>query len=418
MTNSAKLDILCLSGQDESTTLIKQSDLLILKNELGSKKVEINIIDDINDLTFKNPILIHDFSDCLNNPKKLQTFFSKYFIMRYKLGSKKVEINIIDDINELTFKNPILIHDFSNCLNNPKKLQTFLSKYFIMRYKLSDGSSTEVDNKITTLWNAIIPRLCLEPFKIRKDMDTTLDTLIKVRKFKTPFMKMLEMGIISYALNKKNIIELIQNFMKSKQTKKAYVRFGHGNNPSFLVDIDKPDSFNIDFDKYTGNRLSLSTIVVHPIKSDVLCMKGVISMIFIEGKYSHAVIKKPYNLDTGIRTYKIMKHSPDYSLLRSAKTIVNLMNCNGTKLPIIQINLCYGHDPVYQYLLTKINYIDPKLYLNINKRHAKKVRKLLMGRIKDYNTISPKLQKMIINKEIHNKKDNISTIIIEDQSLD
>ena len=83
MTN-AKLDILCLSGQDESTNMIKQSDLTILVSELGSKKVEINIIDNINDLTFKNPIFIHDFSDCLNNKKKLQIFISKYIKVKNK----------------------------------------------------------------------------------------------------------------------------------------------------------------------------------------------------------------------------------------------------------------------------------------------------------------------------------------------
>ena len=286
MTN-AKLDILCLSGQDESTNMIKQSDLTILVSELGSKKVEINIIDNINDLTFKNPIFIHDFSDCLNNKKKLQIFISKY----------------------IKVKNKLLVNDGNNKLND----------------------------RNNTLWNTIIPRLCLDTLQVSRYLDTTLDTLVKVRKLKIPFLKMLETGIISYALNRLNAIYLIKQFMKDKKVSKAYVRFGHGNNPSFMVDLNDTDSFNIDFDKYTDNKISLSSIAVHPIRSTENYMKGVISVIFIDGKYSHSIIKKPIDMNVGIRKYKVVKYSPDYSLLRTTKDIVRQMNI-GKKFPIIQIN--------------------------------------------------------------------------------
>jgi hypothetical protein len=90
---SIKIDIICLKGQNNLTSAIKQSDFKILSCELGSKKVEINTIDNINDLTFKNPTFIHDFSDCFQNQQVLKKYFNKYYLEFYifktKVNSKK-----------------------------------------------------------------------------------------------------------------------------------------------------------------------------------------------------------------------------------------------------------------------------------------------------------------------------------------
>lgn len=276
----------------------------------------------------------------------------------------------------------------SGCLNSKRKSQIFLNKYFKVRNKLlvNDGNY-KFKERNTIIWNAIIPRLCLDSFHVSRELDTTLETLVKVRKLKIPFLKMLETGIISYTMNRPNIKDLIKQFMNDKNVTKAYIRFGHGNNPSFMVDLDKSESLNIDFDKYTETKMTLSSIIVHPIKSEQNYMKGVISMIFIDGKYSHSIIKKPTDMNVGIRKYKVAKFSPNYSLLRIGKLVVQSMNI-GKRFPIIQINLCHNSDPVHQYLLTKVNYIDPKLYLEINKRHVKKIRKQLMMRCQEFNTIT------------------------------
>lgn len=310
MTNT-KLDILCLRGQDEITNNIKQSDLIILKDELGHRKVEINIIQNINDLCLKNPIYIHLLTDC------------------YK------DYNAWGD--------------------------------FIHQYKLNKNK------------NPSLPSINMNDI----DSYTNIDILVRVRKFNIPSVKLLEMGIITHVLSRDDMTELIKKFMKDRKVTKACIRFAYGHCPSFLVDLNDDNSFAIDYGKYAGHRLSLSNIIIHPIKSEKTYMKGVISIIYIDDKYSHAVIKKPYNTNSGIRNYSVSRYSPSYRLLNMSRLIVSKINSTG-KFPVIQINFCHSDDITCEYLLTNVNYIDPKLYLKVNKKPVKKISKMIIQMLKDH----------------------------------
>ncbi len=214
---------------------------------------------------------------------------------------------------------------------------------------------------------------------------TTLDILIYIRKCNILDVHLLDIGLITYAINKHQCSALIKKYMKSKNVNKACIRFSYGHNSSFLVDLNDESSFDIDYKSYIGSRLSLSNIIIHPIKSDKTYLKGVISMIYIDNKYSYSTLKKPYNINTGIRKYITTRYSPSYILLKLSKNIIPYINSK-KNLPIIQINFCFGNNH-NQYLLTKINYIDPKLYLQIHRKQTKNITKVL---IKQYHELNKK----------------------------
>lgn len=312
-----KIDILCIKGQDEFTNKVKQSDLTILHDELIKKKVEINIITNISDLSFNNPIYIHLLSDCC---KQYQIWSE--FIRNYTQG--KIKHPSIPNIKMLSVTGQDL------------------------------------------------------------DIYTTLDILIYIRHYNTLKIKLLDMGVITYALTRPNCTNIIKQYMNSQNVTKAFIRFSYGHNPSFLVDLEDESSFNINYQKYIGIGLSVSNIIIHPLKCEKTYMKGVISMIFIGNKYSHSTLKKPFGITSGIHTYNTIRYSPTYDLIYQGTKIATLLNLSGN-YPIIQLNFCHGNNSAYKFLLTKINYIDPKLYLHIHKKQTKKIIKVLMQQFDDIN---------------------------------
>lgn len=327
MTN-LKLNILCLNKQPLIDD-IKQSDFNVLKNELENKKVEINIINNNNDLNFNTPIYIHSLLDCYVNNSAKTLFIKKY-------------------------------NDFYTNLDNNIKLVKQIKKI--------------------KSWQDIIPKI---NFKLEMTLDDILYTLLNIRKLRLPLIKLLDVGVIIF---NKNYIQLIKLYMTSKNVSKACVRTANGQSPTFIVDLNKPDSFMFDISKYITTNISSQNLMVHPIKCEDTYMKGTISLIFISNKYSHAIIKKPINMETGERYCHIKSYSPDYKLLRLSKSIVAEINSAG-KFPVIQMNFCFDSSGFYDYLLTKINYIDPKLYLKINKKPTKKLVKSIINNSKKYKNI-------------------------------
>jgi hypothetical protein len=335
---SIKIDILCLKGQNNLTNAIKQSDFKILSRELGSKKVEINIIENINDLTFKNPIFIHDFSDCFQNVQVLNKYNDKYYI----------------------------------------EFQAFKAKISKKENPIGD----------LYMWLNTYPRICFSTVSGVNDIRTITDNLILIRKILYYPSKLLEMGVIQYALNNIDYKDMIKKYLKERGVTKGFIRFNNNNNPSILVDVNDDTSFDINIKKSIGRTFNTSTLIIHPIKDEKTYRKGVISIIYVEGKYSHSVIKKPNNFNTGEREYTVYKYSPSFSLIKICRSVLNCVNFNlNSNFPIIQINFAHGTDSSYPYLLSKVNYVDPKLYLEVNKKGIKKVRKMILNKIKEFQQL-------------------------------
>lgn len=331
------IDILSLRGQDRITNYIKRSDLSILINELENKKVKINLITNVSDLTFKNPIYVHDFTGCFNDRFQFRLLMDKFYIIYKK------------------------ITQYSNDKNKEKTVQNILG---ITIPRIFFGSISHID----------------------PDSISNINILKTIIKSNT-LVNILPFSIINYVINRRNFMELIQTYMRNVKVTKAFIRFNHGHHPSYLVDLNYPESFDIDIEQYIGDTLSRQMIMIHPIKSEELYMKGVISLIYIDGKYSHAIIKKPLNTDIGIRKYSIKKHSPSYTISRIGKTILNsVCKKEAYNYSIVQINIAYTDD-IYENAVSKINYIDPKLYLETHKKYAKKIRKNIITRINEFDNI-------------------------------
>jgi hypothetical protein len=334
------LDILSLKGSDKVTNYIKQSDLEILKTGLEFKKVKINIITDISDLSFKNPIYVHDFSGCFIDHKLFKMFMRKFYVAYQKFQSDA-------DTKKIVVKKNITVDD---------------------------------------LWMKSIPRVFFGVHEYYIYPHSVIKILCNIRLYRLPYIRLLDFGILNYIIDKQDYISLIKTYMQQKKVTKAFIRFGHGHNPSFLVDSTCEDSFQINIDKYMSKTSNEQNLMIHPIKCERTYMKGVISLIYIDSKFSYAVIKIPKNINIGIRKYSIKKYTPNFALLRLGKIIISTLY-ETNKYPCVQLNFCHDHTHIYQYLLTKINYIDPNLYLEINKNYAKKMCKLITNRIKDFETL-------------------------------
>lgn len=332
------LDILSLKGHDNDINNVKQSDLDILIHELERKKVKITIITDIGDLTFKNPIYVHDFSGCFDNHHQFKIFIDNFNI---NVAYCKFQLNI----------------------------------------ELSDTNNENVKD----LWMQPIPKIFVgttDYNDIKKHSNA--DVLYMVKSLGNSFIYLLPFGLMNYLISNVNSIQLIKKYMTDKKVTKAFVRCGHGHHPSFLVDLNDDNSFNIDIDKYFVDTIGRQMIMVHPIYSETLYMKGVISLIYIDGKYAHAIIKKPINTNIGIGKYIIKKYTPGYYLSCTGKKIVRLLATH--KYPFIQLNFAHL-DSIFEYALSKVNYIDPKLYLDFNKKHVKKIRKNIITQMSDVKTL-------------------------------
>lgn len=278
--------------------------------------------------------------------------------------SKKIKTNIVTDIINLDLAHFTFIHDFSGFFQDRYKFKQLTRK--LLSHNLNQKSPTGFEIYFSHYLNR---------------HKSILDTLRDIKHWNLPYVKVMPFSVINYGLNKNKFKELVINHLKLKNTPKALVRFGHCHNPSFIIDIWDESSFDIDIPKYIDNNLRGQDIMIYPIKSSESYMEGVISMIYVAGKYSHCILKKPISDNPGQRQYTIQKYKPPFIASKSGDEIVKKLYSENS-YPIIQVNLCSDNHIIRGYYVTKVNYIDPKMYLNLHKHHVKKIRKAIMDHMR------------------------------------
>jgi hypothetical protein len=72
--------------------------------------------------------------------------------------------------------------------------------------------------------------------------------------------------------------------------------------------------------------------------------------------------------------------------MKTSKAVLNSINMKGN-FPIVQINFAHGTDSLNPYLLSKVNYVDPKLYLEVNKKRAKKISKMILSKVNQFTDL-------------------------------
>ena len=287
---------------------------------------------------------------------------SDLLILKNELAKKKIKINVITEITDLDFSKPMFIHSFSGCL----KKRLLFNK--IMNLYLEYWAKFACHPKLEFIWKHTVPRIYLNLHSRSNDnTHSSLNILFRIRNH-VPHTKLLYLSIINYALNKNDFKQLIVNHLHNKNVTKAIVRFPYANNVSFLINVNQPETLDINYRKYVGDTIHRQHVIIHPITSEINYLRGIVSLIYINGSYSHSILKTPHNLEAGQLKYNISKHSPEVYMKRYARSIVNYLG----DYPVIQINLVNHKDTVN--ILTKVNYLDPKLYLEFSKSAVKKIK--------------------------------------------
>eukprot|EP00026_Physarum_polycephalum_P014960 Phypoly_transcript_15533.p1 GENE.Phypoly_transcript_15533~~Phypoly_transcript_15533.p1 ORF type:complete len:286 (+),score=47.50 Phypoly_transcript_15533:33-890(+) len=154
----------------------------------------------------------------------------------------------------------------------------------------------------------------------------------------------------------------IDSIMRENKWNMAVVKPAVG---AFATDVHKIQSGSITHqqEKHMKVLLEQQDMLVQPFISSVK-LKGEISLIFIDGKYVHAVHKIPPQGDFKVQGGKIQPTTPTPAQIQLAKKTVSVVQKKGSIL-YARIDILFGQDD--ELLVSEVEVLDPELFFRYSR---------------------------------------------------
>ena len=137
--------------------------------------------------------------------------------------------------------------------------------------------------------------------------------------------------------------------------------------------FDKKDILSVEADKMTKQ------MIVQPFLESITTV-GELSLIFIDGQYTHAMLKVPKENDFRVQSYhggRLENHISTTAEINFSKSVIAVCESLGFKPLYVRIDICY--DDNKELLLMEVEAIEPELWF----RSAPKALEIMVSSIVD-----------------------------------
>lgn len=173
----------------------------------------------------------------------------------------------------------------------------------------------------------------------------------------------------------KNKPTSLKKILTNQHWKKAVVKptVSAGSYETFVTTFESAETDQTQFELITKK----CGVMIQPFMDEIIS-NGEISMLFFNGEFSHAVLKKPQQGDFRVQPKfgsSITEFQPDEVLLKTAKSIVEKVS-NSLLYARVDGIISNG-----KFLLMELELIEPMLFLAYGKQSAKRFADAVMERL-------------------------------------